>query len=65
MRNQHQWAALAIVAVFLAGCTTTAPSAECSFYYNSPLSDQEIDALPDNDVKWHDEMESNARRICR
>ncbi len=65
MINQHQWAALAIVAVFIAGCNTTSPSAECSFYYNSPLTVQEIDELPDRDVLWHDEMESNAARICK
>jgi len=65
MKNVYQCAALIVVAVFIAGCTTTAPSAECSFYYNSPLSVQEIDALPDRDVLWHDEMESNAERICK
>ena len=56
---------LTAVAIFIAGCTTTAPSAECAFYYNSPLTVEEIDELPDRDVLWHDEMESNAERICK
>ena len=65
MKNAYQCAALIAVVAIIAGCTTTAPSAECSFYYDSPLTDAEIYALPDRDVKWHDEMESNAERICK
>ncbi len=65
MKEGLQFAVLLVVAVFIAGCNTTSPSAECAFYYNSPLTVEEIDELPDRDVLWHDEMESNAERICK
>ena len=65
MRNALQWAALAVLALSITGCTTTAPSAECVLDLYAPLDDAEIDAMLPAHARWHDVLESSAKRICK
>lgn len=64
MRNALQWAALAVLALSITGCTTTAPSAECVLNLYAPLDDAEIDAMSPAHARWHDVLETTAKRIC-
>jgi hypothetical protein len=63
MTNSHQWAALLILAGFLASCSATG-SADCDFWTEPPYSNADIDAISEPFKRWLDQTTSSADRIC-
>ena len=62
MKARH---GLLLLAVFLAGCTTTAPSADCAFWSEPPMTSNDIDVISEPLARWLDRTTGAADRICR
>jgi len=57
--------AMFALAVILTGCQTAAPSAECSFWTEPPITDVDADTVSAPLARWLDTMTSTADRVCR
>lgn len=65
--NTRTTAAMIALAFTLMGgqCQTTAPSAECAFWTEPPITDNDADLVSAQLARWMDTMTSSADRICR
>lgn len=57
-------ALLIFLTALVAGCQTTAPSAECSFWTEPPITDADVEIVSAPLARWLDTMTSSADRIC-
>jgi len=65
MKNVRHGLPLLFLAAFLTGCQTTAPSADCAFWDEPPLTDNDINMISSPLARWLDEKTSAADRICK
>ncbi len=56
---------LGIIILALPACQTTAPSAECAFWTEPPITDNDADLVSAQLARWLDTMTSSADRVCR
>ncbi len=64
MTNARARAALIALAAILAGCQTIG-SADCDFWTEPPISDNDADVISSPLARWLDSTISSADRICK